>query len=56
MARKKSNINIMLVCDKCGKQPPVDEENSNENWVAYKVSEPCECGGHWVHKIITENN
>ena len=57
MARKKSKPEIVLVCDKCGKQPPVDEEMSNENWVVYKTSNPCECGGHWTHKIIeTKDN
>ena len=55
MARKKSNIEIVLVCDKCGKPPQVDEEHTNENWVAYKVSTPCECGGHWTHKIVELN-
>ena len=56
MARKKSNIKMVTVCNKCGKQAPVDEDNSNENWVAYKISTPCECGGHWTCKIVEEND
>lgn len=56
MARKKSNIKMVTVCDKCGKQPPVDEDNSNENWVVYKTSTLCECGGHWTCKIVDEND
>ena len=56
MARKKSKPEIILVCDKCGKQPPVDEEMSNENWVVYKTSNPCECGGRWTHKIVETND
>ena len=56
MARKKSQIEIVCVCDRCGKHPPIDEDKSNENWVVYITKEPCECGGHWSHKIIEKNN
>ena len=56
MARKKSKLEIVLVCDNCGKRPPIDEEKSNENWVVYITSSPCECGGHWRHKIVNKNN
>jgi hypothetical protein len=52
MARKKPKIEIMTVCNSCGKRPPVDEEKSNENWIVYITSSPCECGGRWVHKIV----
>lgn len=54
--KKKPGIEIILACDKCGKQPPVDTEQSNENWCVYKVSEPCECGGRWTHKIVETND
>lgn len=42
---KRKKITLGVVCNKCGKSAPVDEEKSNENWKAYKTSEPCECGG-----------
>ena len=40
---KKPKQEIKMVCDKCGKEMPKDEGNSNENWVAYKPK--CPCGG-----------
>ena len=43
---------VKLVCDKCGKQPPVDEKNSNKNWIVHDVSKPCECGGKWKNKLV----
>lgn len=43
MAKKKQEITMK--CDKCGEQPPINEEKSNENWTVFKTSEPCECGG-----------
>ena len=40
---KKEEKEIKMICDKCGKEMPVDKENSNENWIAYKPK--CPCGG-----------
>lgn len=56
MARKKSKPEIVLVCNNCGKHPPIDEEKSNENWIVYITAFPCECGGHWEHKLIEKND
>ena len=52
MGRKKVKIEMVTVCDSCGKLPPIDEEKSNENWIVYTISSPCECGGHWTTKIV----
>ena len=40
---------IRVICDKCGKEMPRDEEQSNENWVVYKND--CPCGGHKTIKF-----
>lgn len=37
------DVKIKMVCDKCGKPMPVDNEKSNQNWVVYKNE--CHCGG-----------
>lgn len=31
-------------CNRCGKEAPIDEKMSTENWTVYRVKEPCECG------------
>ena len=41
---------IKMACDRCGKEPPVDKENSNKNWTAYLAKEKCPCGG--TYKFI----
>lgn len=40
MSKRKG---IKMVCDKCGKDMPIDTEQSNENWTVYKTK--CPCGG-----------
>jgi len=40
---KKPKIEIKILCDKCGKDMPKDEEKSNKNWFVSK--EKCPCGG-----------
>lgn len=40
---KKKQIEIKIICDKCGKDMPKDEEKSNENW--HVAKENCPCGG-----------
>ena len=32
-----------MICEKCGKEMPIDKSKSNPNWKAYK--EKCVCGG-----------
>ena len=46
------NIDMTPVCNKCGKVAPVDEKMSNQNLVAYRVKDPCECGGKFVPKCL----
>lgn len=40
-------IKIKEICNKCGKEAPVDKAKSNKNWTVYDTSKPCECGGEW---------
>lgn len=47
----KSGDRIILQCDKCGKEPEIDEEKSNENWKVYKENKKCECGGVFKFKF-----
>jgi hypothetical protein len=44
-------VEIKEVCDKCGKEAPVDKTKSNENWTVYETSKPCECGGRYKIKF-----
>jgi hypothetical protein len=43
--RKRKQIDIKFKCNKCGKDQPKDEEQSNENWSVYPADAKCECGG-----------
>ena len=36
-------MDIKVVCEKCGREMPRDDKQSNKNWTVYK--EKCECGG-----------
>jgi len=48
----KRNIEIPKpTCNKCGKLAPIDTTLSTENWVIYKIKEPCECGGKFCIKF-----
>jgi hypothetical protein len=49
----KKNVEIKFVCEKCGKNAPIDKKQSNENWIVYK-NEPCECGGKFIHKLVVK--
>ena len=53
---KKPKIKMTVYCEKCGKLAPVDEKSSNENWRAYDMTKPCECGGKFIvkHEIIKD--
>lgn len=42
------------VCEKCGKVAPVDEEHSINGWTAYRIKEPCECGGEFTPRFLLE--
>ena len=47
-------MDMTPICEKCGKTAPIDEKMSNENWTAYKVKEPCECGGEYKPRCFIE--
>lgn len=47
---KKDKIKVKMICDKCGKEMPLDNEKSNENWQVYK--QDCVCGGRAKFEII----
>jgi lysyl-tRNA synthetase class I len=52
---KKSKMpDITPVCEKCGKVATVNEKMSNENWIAYDVELPCECGGKFRPRCLLE--
>ena len=41
-------MDIKYKCDKCGSEPPIDKEKSNDKWIVYRIKEPCKCGGKFV--------
>ena len=43
--------NLTTVCNKCGKEAPINNEMSNKNWIVYDTSKPCDCGGQWKIKL-----
>ena len=44
-----------LVCEKCGKDCPIDKSKTNKNWVVYKINNVCECG-HCGYVPVFKNN
>ena len=50
----KKPIDMTPVCDKCGKEAPIDYEMSTAQWKVYRVKEPCECGGCFKPKFMLE--
>lgn len=50
----KKSIDMTPVCDKCGKEAPIDHEMSTAQWKVYRVKEPCECGGCFKPKFMLE--
>ena len=49
-------LDMTPVCDKCGKAAPIDLNMSTERWTAYRVKEPCECGGRFRLKFMLEES
>jgi hypothetical protein len=39
----KQTKEIKMICDKCGKEMPVNKKDSSKNWTAYETK--CPCGG-----------
>lgn len=50
----KNDIPKGVVCERCGKSAPIDEEHSNKNWITYKTDKPCECGGRYIVRVLYE--
>ena len=42
-----STKELHVVCNKCGKEAPIDQERSSVLGVAYDTTKPCKCGGEW---------
>jgi hypothetical protein len=47
MNKKKE---IIFECDKCGKEPDVDNYRSRSGWIVFKTSQGCSCGGKYKLK------
>lgn len=45
---KKNTPEVILYCPKCGKTPPRDEKQSNENWSVI----PNKCPKCWPNQIM----
>ena len=41
----KEKKTIKMVCNKCGKEQPIDKKQSNKNWKVYMNVKYCKCGG-----------
>ena len=39
----KEKLDVVCICDKCGKDMEINEKKSNKNWTVYKQF--CKCGG-----------
>ena len=50
----KKDVLKGVVCERCGKSAPIDEERSNKNWIVYKTDKPCECGGRYILRVLYE--
>ena len=49
-------IKILCNCNKCGKQAPIDNQMSNDNWTFYNAKDPCSCGGKFITCFVEEDN
>ena len=49
---KQNKRDVMVACNKCGKEQEIDKESSNKNWVVYKNIKKCQCGGEFKLKLI----
>ena len=51
MPRKKAEVKIKMICEKCGKPQKPSADKSTTNWNVYDCHEKCECGGKFVTKF-----
>ena len=49
-----NKFDLTPICNRCRAIAPIDAKMSTPNWVAYRVKEPCECGGKFVAKFMVE--
>lgn len=50
---RKKQIDIIMICSKCGKEPEINKEMSNENWKVVD-NKPCKyCGGELKIKLLS---
>lgn len=53
---RKKQIDIIMICSKCGKEPDINKEMSNENWRVVD-NKPCKyCGGKLKIEVITNSS
>ena len=52
MVEKNKKTRIIFICDKCGKEMPVDREKSTDQWIVCDVK--CPCGGRGEIKILND--
>lgn len=50
--KKRKDMDMTPICEKCHKIAPINYEMSNDNWIVYDVKEPCECGGKFRAKCL----
>ena len=50
--KDRGGVDIKFLCNKCGKEQPRDEKQSNENWNVYPTNQSCNCGGKFYIKIV----
>ena len=46
------NKTFIPVCDKCGKEAPIDKQKSNHSWVVYLPDKKCSCGGSYKFNFL----
>lgn len=48
-------MNIEIVCSKCGSNPEIIEDQTNQHWITYNTKGLCKCGGNWKVKVKEKN-
>lgn len=51
---KRNEVDVQLVCDKCGAMQKPDTGKSNSNWQVFDCGERCKCGGKFAPRFILE--
>jgi hypothetical protein len=53
---KRKYNRYRVVCDKCGKEAPLDTAASTPMQPGYKLLDKCQCGGEWVTEFVGAGN